>query len=88
MASKSSRILIIGSTGHIGRYIAKASIAFGHPTFLLVRESTINSSEKAMLLRRINSGLSNKNRLDSTINSLKSEKAMLLESMQVQTYST
>jgi nucleoside-diphosphate-sugar epimerase len=61
MASKSSRILIIGSTGHIGRYIAKASIAFGHPTFLLVRESTTNSlkSEKAKLLESFESAGAN-----------------------------
>lgn len=46
----SSRILIIGGTGSIGRYIAKASIANGHPTFVLVRESTASNPEKAQLL--------------------------------------
>lgn len=46
----SSRILIIGGTGSIGRYIAKASIANGHPTFVLVRESTASNPQKAQLL--------------------------------------
>lgn len=46
----SSRILIIGGTGSIGRFIAKASIANSHPTFVLVRESTASDPEKAQLL--------------------------------------
>lgn len=46
----SSRILIIGGTGSIGRYIAKASIANGHPTFVLVRDSTPSNPQKAQLL--------------------------------------
>lgn len=47
----SSRILIIGATGYIGRHIAKASLALGHPTHLLVRDSTASSnSEKDQLL--------------------------------------
>eukprot|EP00249_Psilotum_nudum_P035957 c602_g1_i1 orf=465-1403(+) len=35
-----SKILIIGATGFIGKYITKASIAQGHPTYLLVRTTT------------------------------------------------
>jgi len=46
----SSRILIIGGTGYIGKHIAKASLALGHPTFLLVRESTTSNPQKAQLL--------------------------------------
>lgn len=46
----SSRILIIGGTGYIGRFIAKASIANGHPTFVLVRDSTASNPVKAQLL--------------------------------------
>ncbi|KAH9319821.1 hypothetical protein KI387_021590 [Taxus chinensis] len=45
-----SRILIIGATGYIGRHVANASLAQGHPTFLLVRESTSTNPEKAQLL--------------------------------------
>ncbi|KAI5077440.1 hypothetical protein GOP47_0007264 [Adiantum capillus-veneris] len=40
MASK-SKILIIGGTGHLGTWITKASVALQHPTFLLVRPSTL-----------------------------------------------
>eukprot|EP00253_Pinus_taeda_P003338 PITA_03338 len=46
----SSRILVIGGTGSIGRYIAKASVSNGHPTFVLVTESTASNPEKAQLL--------------------------------------
>lgn len=55
VSSSNNRILIIGATGYIGRYIAKASLAFGHPTFLLVRESTASSSdsEKAHFLESL-----------------------------------
>jgi len=48
--AKNSSILIIGGTGYIGRHISKASLALGHPTFLLVRESTASNPEKAKLL--------------------------------------
>ncbi|KAH9319820.1 hypothetical protein KI387_021589 [Taxus chinensis] len=50
-----SRILIIGATGYIGRHIANASLAQGHPTFLLVRESTTSNPEKAQLLESFTS---------------------------------
>ncbi|GLJ19421.1 hypothetical protein SUGI_0350340 [Cryptomeria japonica] len=45
-----SRILIIGATGYIGRHVVNASLAQGHPTFLLVRSSTASNPEKAQLL--------------------------------------
>ncbi|MCO5580408.1 hypothetical protein L7F22_034274 [Adiantum nelumboides] len=47
MASK-SKVLVIGATGYIGRHIALAGPAEGHPTFALVRPSTLAS--KAPLL--------------------------------------
>lgn len=51
MAISKSRILIIGATGFIGRHFTKASLAEGHPTYLLVRDSAASSSpEKAKLL--------------------------------------
>ena len=47
-----SKILIIGSTGYIGRYLVDASLRFGHTTVVLVRERTIASnSEKAELIQ-------------------------------------
>ncbi|KAH7668758.1 NmrA-like domain-containing protein [Dioscorea alata] len=38
-----SKILIIEATGYIGRYIVKASLSMGHPTFALVRETTMSN---------------------------------------------
>ncbi|KAL7117334.1 hypothetical protein ACP275_03G065500 [Erythranthe tilingii] len=40
MAEK-SKILIIGGTGYIGKFVVEASAKSGHPTFALFRESTI-----------------------------------------------
>ncbi|KAL7156631.1 hypothetical protein ABFS83_02G021900 [Erythranthe nasuta] len=42
MAGK-SKILIIGGTGYMGKFMVEASISAGHPTFLLVRESTLSN---------------------------------------------
>jgi len=47
-----SRILVVGATGYIGKFIAKASARLGHPTFVLVRPDTTavpNSARKALL---------------------------------------
>ncbi|MCH92594.1 isoflavone reductase-like protein-like, partial [Trifolium medium] len=49
MAEK-SRILIIGGTGYIGKHIVEASVKAGHPTFALVRDSTMSDPIKAKLL--------------------------------------
>ncbi|KAK8934665.1 hypothetical protein KSP39_PZI014750 [Platanthera zijinensis] len=34
-----SKILVIGATGYIGKYLVEASVELGHPTFALVRPS-------------------------------------------------
>ncbi|KAJ6810159.1 putative isoflavone reductase-like protein [Iris pallida] len=60
MASESkSKILIIGGTGYIGKFIVQASARSGHPTSVLVREATAASSPaKAELLEGFkNSGV-------------------------------
>uniref|UniRef100_A0A2P2IY00 Isoflavone reductase homolog n=1 Tax=Rhizophora mucronata TaxID=61149 RepID=A0A2P2IY00_RHIMU len=49
MAEK-SKILIIGGTGYIGKFIVEASAKAGHPTFALVRESTLCSPSKAQII--------------------------------------
>nr|AHA84208.1 phenylcoumaran benzylic ether reductase [Phaseolus vulgaris] len=49
MAEK-SKILIIGGTGYIGKHIVEASAKSGHPTFALVRESTVSDPAKAQLI--------------------------------------
>lgn len=52
MASKEekSRILVIGGTGYIGKFIVEASAKAGHPTFALVRESTASDPAKGNLI--------------------------------------
>ncbi|KAH7850351.1 hypothetical protein Vadar_031494 [Vaccinium darrowii] len=53
-----SRILIIGGTGYIGKFIVEASAKSGHPTFALVRESTVSDPVKAKLIESFkNSGV-------------------------------
>jgi nucleoside-diphosphate-sugar epimerase len=54
MAEK-SKILIIGGTGYIGKYIVEASAKAGHPTFALVRESTASNPEKAQVIESFKS---------------------------------
>ncbi|XVF45301.1 hypothetical protein PTKIN_Ptkin02bG0194700 [Pterospermum kingtungense] len=49
MAEK-SKILVIGGTGYIGKFIVEASAKAGHPTFVLVRESTLSNPAKATII--------------------------------------
>ncbi|CAH9107131.1 unnamed protein product [Cuscuta epithymum] len=52
MAGKSS-ILIIGATGYIGKYIAEAGPKAGHPTFALIRESTLSNPDKSQVVEKL-----------------------------------
>lgn len=57
MAEK-SKILFIGGTGYLGKFIVEASIKAGHPSFLLVRESTVADPVKGQLVEKFkNSGV-------------------------------
>ena len=47
-----SKILIIGGTGYIGKYIAEKSAKNGHPSFALVREKTSNLENRACILEK------------------------------------
>ncbi|XWS62774.1 hypothetical protein CRYUN_Cryun06bG0039600 [Craigia yunnanensis] len=49
MAEK-SKILVIGGTGYIGKFIVEASAKAGHPTFVLVRESTLSNPAKSNII--------------------------------------
>ncbi|XP_019235489.1 PREDICTED: isoflavone reductase homolog [Nicotiana attenuata] len=49
MAGK-CRILFIGGTGYIGKFIVEASAKAGHDTFVLVRESTLSNPIKTKLI--------------------------------------
>lgn len=39
--TQKSKILIIGGTGYLGKFVVEASVKAGHPTFALVRENTL-----------------------------------------------
>ncbi|XP_022726908.1 isoflavone reductase homolog [Durio zibethinus] len=49
MAEK-SKILVIGGTGYIGKFVVEASAKAGHPTFVLVRESTLSNPAKSNII--------------------------------------
>ncbi|KAE8656049.1 Isoflavone reductase-like protein [Hibiscus syriacus] len=49
MAEK-SKILVIGGTGYIGKFIVEASAKEGHPTFALVRETTLSDPVKGKII--------------------------------------
>ncbi|KAF9609611.1 hypothetical protein IFM89_017706 [Coptis chinensis] len=51
MAEK-SKILFIGGTGYIGKFIVEASLKQGYPTFPLVRKSTVSDPVKGKLIEK------------------------------------
>ena len=58
MATEKSKILIIGGTGYIGKFVVEASTKAGHPTFILVREITTLDPVKGQLIESFkNSGV-------------------------------
>ncbi|KAI4295517.1 hypothetical protein L6164_035557 [Bauhinia variegata] len=50
-----SKILFVGGTGYIGKFIVEASAKAGHPTYVLVRESTLSNPAKAPLIDKFKS---------------------------------
>ncbi|XP_058785607.1 phenylcoumaran benzylic ether reductase Pyrc5-like [Vicia villosa] len=54
--SNLSKILLIGGTGYIGKFIAEASVKAGHPTFVLTRESTLTDPAKSSIINKFNFG--------------------------------
>ncbi|RWR78233.1 bifunctional pinoresinol-lariciresinol reductase 2-like protein [Cinnamomum micranthum f. kanehirae] len=50
MESRKARILIIGATGYIGKRLVKASLALGHPTFLLYRPQIVSDTDKVQMI--------------------------------------
>ncbi|KAE8731367.1 Isoflavone reductase-like protein [Hibiscus syriacus] len=49
MAEK-RKILVIGGNGYIGKFIVEASAKEGHPTFALVRETTLSDPVKGRII--------------------------------------
>lgn len=45
-----SRVLVVGGTGYLGKRLVKASLANGHPTFVLLRPEIGVDIEKIQLL--------------------------------------
>ncbi|KAH7682766.1 Saccharopine dehydrogenase NADP binding domain-containing protein [Dioscorea alata] len=54
MAENKSKILIIGGTGHMGKFIVQTSANSGHPTFILLRPATASDPVKANLINNFN----------------------------------
>lgn len=54
MATK-SKILFIGATGYIGKYIVEASAKAGHESFALLREATLSNPAKAPTVEKFKS---------------------------------
>ncbi|XP_027152145.1 isoflavone reductase homolog PCBER-like [Coffea eugenioides] len=50
-----SKILIIGGTGYIGKYVVEAGAKAGHPTFALVLENTISDPKRAAIIESFKS---------------------------------
>ncbi|KGN61804.1 phenylcoumaran benzylic ether reductase POP1 [Cucumis sativus] len=44
------KVLVIGATGYIGKFVVEASAQAGHPTFALVRQSTLADSAKSSII--------------------------------------
>ncbi|KAI4368985.1 hypothetical protein MLD38_017480 [Melastoma candidum] len=49
--SGKGRVLIVGATGFIGRFVAEASISSGRPTYLLVRPGTSGCPSKSNVVK-------------------------------------
>jgi len=48
--SQKSRVLIVGGTGYIGKRFVRASLALGHPTYVLYRPAATQNIDKVELL--------------------------------------
>ncbi|KAH7682776.1 NAD-dependent epimerase/dehydratase domain-containing protein [Dioscorea alata] len=58
MSENKSKILIIGGTAHMGKFIVQASANSGHPTFIVLRPATASDPVKANLINNFkNSGV-------------------------------
>eukprot|EP00246_Nothoceros_aenigmaticus_P018051 TRINITY_DN92_c0_g1_i1.p1 TRINITY_DN92_c0_g1~~TRINITY_DN92_c0_g1_i1.p1 ORF type:complete len:314 (+),score=59.35 TRINITY_DN92_c0_g1_i1:140-1081(+) len=49
------KILVVGATGYIGKFVATASAKLGHPTFALIRPTTLADPAKAGSLAALKS---------------------------------
>ncbi|XWS11532.1 hypothetical protein CRYUN_Cryun37aG0006200 [Craigia yunnanensis] len=49
MGGEKSKILIFGATGYLGKYMVKASVSLGHPTYVYTRPLNSSSSKLDLL---------------------------------------
>lgn len=49
------KVLIIGGTGYIGKFIVQASAKAGHPTYALIRKSSLASPAKYRIINHFKS---------------------------------
>lgn len=49
-----TKILVIGGTGYVGKFIVEASIKAGYPTFALIRASTLSNPHKSSIIQNFN----------------------------------
>ena len=47
-----TKILVIGGTGWIGKFMVEASAIAGYPTFAFVRDSTLSSPAKSSIIQK------------------------------------
>ncbi|XP_028944640.1 isoeugenol synthase 1-like [Malus domestica] len=52
MACEKSKILIIGATGYLGKYMVKASVSLGHPTYAYTRPIKPNTDPSKLELHK------------------------------------
>ncbi|XP_020985562.1 isoeugenol synthase 1 [Arachis duranensis] len=52
---KKNKILIFAANGYLGKFIVKASLSMGHPTYVYVRPSKPNDSSKLQVLKDLQS---------------------------------
>ncbi|KAM7524143.1 hypothetical protein LguiA_014045 [Lonicera macranthoides] len=56
--ANTSKILIIGATGFLGKFLVEASSRSGHPTFALIRDSKVSDPHKSKITEEFkNSGV-------------------------------
>ncbi|KAJ1393658.1 NmrA-like domain [Sesbania bispinosa] len=52
MDAADTKILFIRGTGYIGKFIVEASLKAGHPTYLLVRESSLSHPARSPIIQK------------------------------------
>lgn len=71
MAGNKSKILIIGGTGYIGKFMVEASAKAGNPTYALVRDSTLKDPAKSEMINKFKSLGVNLVTVSSCLNTIK-----------------